>query len=197
MHSLTDCQKKVLETIKEYMTKTGHPPTIPELCQKFKIKWTQGVGKHLQALHQKGHIKKTHQARGIETVDFRGIRPVPVVGEITAGKPILAEENIKGTIAIDEKIIPCRDTFFLKVEGNSMRDAGIYNGDYGLIRQQPLAEEKEIVAVLIENEATIKYFYPEKNKITFKSANPRFKPIIFTYLKTRKKTRQSLESWVK
>lgn len=179
MRPLTGRQRKVLDTIKEYITKTGQSPTIPELCKKLKIKWTQGVAGHLQALDKKGYIKKTHRARGIQIVDFQGIRPVPVVAEITAGKPILAEENIEGTIAMDQKIIPCENTFFLKVKGNSMKNAGINAGDYVLVRQQPLAEEKDIVAVLIENEATIKYFYPEENKITFKPANPEFEPMTF------------------
>ena len=179
MQLLTDRQRKVLETIKEYITKTGRSPTIPELCKKLKIKWTQGVAKHLQALDKKGYIKKNHRARGIQITDFQEIRPVPVIGEITASKPILAEENIQGTIAMDEKIIPCKNTFFLKVKGKSMKKAGINNGDYVLIRQYIEVKEKDIVAVLIGEEATIKYFYPKENEITLKPANPRFKPIIF------------------
>jgi len=161
------------------MTKMGRPPSIQELCQKLKIKSTYGVAKHLQALDKKGYIKKSHRARGIQITDFQGIRPVPVVGEITAGKPILAEENMQGTIAMDEKIIRCENTFFLKVKGTSMKNAGINNGDYVLIRQHVEVKEKDIVAVLIGNKATIKYFYPKENEITLKPANPRFKPIIF------------------
>lgn len=175
MRPLTERQKEVLKAIEEHMTKTGEPPTIKELCRKLKIKWTQGVARHLKALDKKGYIKKSHRARGIEIISFQGIRPVPVVSKIITGKPILAQKNIEGTIAMDEKIIPCKNTFFLKAKGNSMKNAGINDGDYVLIRQHVEVKEKDIVAVLIGDETTIKYFYPKENEII----NPKSKSIIF------------------
>ncbi len=176
--SLTERQRKILQFLKEYTSRSGYPPTLREIARNFRIKWTQGIEKHLGALERKGYIKRSSRARGIEILGFSQGRSIPVVGTIAGGKPILAEENIEKTFALSEDLISGEDSYFLKVEGESMNQAGILGGDYVLVRPQANAERGEIVAVLINNEATIKYFFPERNKVILKSANPAFEPIV-------------------
>jgi len=178
MEGLTERQKQVLGFLKDYTSEKGYPPTISEIARELGLRWTKGVERHLYALEKKGHIKRSSGARAIEITGFSRGRLVPVIGAIAAGKPILAEENIEGTLSLDESLIPDESCFLLVVEGDSMRDAAILNGDYVLVRPQPIAEKGEIIAALIGDEATVKYFSPEKNRVVLKPANPDFEPII-------------------
>ncbi|MCK4926336.1 repressor LexA [Candidatus Aerophobetes bacterium] len=114
----------------------------------------------------------------MEIEGFSRGRSVPVIGTIAAGKPILAEENIERTLTLDKDLAPWKDTYLLKVEGDSMKEAGILDGDYVLVRPQPTAEKREIVAALIQDDATVKYFSSEGNRIVLRSANPDFEDII-------------------
>jgi len=175
---LTERQKRVLEIIKDTIRKSGYPPTEREIAQKLGLKWIKGVQRHIDALKKKGYIKKGKGARAIQLVDFIGVKEIPILGEIAAGRPILAEENIQGYFKLNEDIAPWKDAFLLKVEGDSMREAGIFNRDYVLVKPQAVAKKKDIVVVLLGDEATVKYFYPEKDKIILKPANKEFKPII-------------------
>jgi repressor LexA len=136
------------------------------------------VEKHFQALEKKGYIKRSSGARTLEIEGFSRGRSVPVIGTIAAGKPILAEENIERTLTLDKDLAPWKDTYLLKVEGDSMKEAGILDGDYVLVRPQPTAEKGEIVAALIQDDATVKYFSSEGNRIVLRSANPDFEDII-------------------
>jgi len=175
---LTPRQREVLEFLKEYISERGYPPTLREVAQNLGIKWTKGIEKHLQALEKKGYIKRSSGARSIEILGFSRGRSIPVVGSIAGGKPILAEENIEKTLTLDEDLVPGEGAFFLKVEGESMNQAGILDGDYVLVRPQLLAEKGEIVAVLIGDEATVKYFFPEKSRVVLRPANPDFESLV-------------------
>ncbi len=175
---LTERQKKVFEFLKEHISERGYPPTLREVAQNLGIKWTKGIEKHLQALEKKGYIKRFPGARSIEILGFSRGRSIPVIGTIAGGRPILAEENIEKTLTLDEDLAAGEGTYFLKVEGESMNQAGILDGDYVLVRPQLLAEKGEIVAALIGDEATVKYFFPEENRIVLRPANPDFESLV-------------------
>ena len=177
-NALTERQRQVLDFLKEYISEKGYPPTVREVAQSLGVKWTKGVEKHFQALEKKGYIKRSSGARTLEIEGFSRGRSVPVIGTIAAGKPILAEENIERTLTLDKDLAPWKDTYLLKVEGDSMKEAGILDGDYVLVRPQPTAEKGEIVAALIQDDATVKYFSSEGNRIVLRSANPDFEDII-------------------
>ncbi|MQY69711.1 MAG: repressor LexA [Firmicutes bacterium] len=176
--SLTERQRKILQFLKRYVSRRGYPPTLREIAQNFRIKWTQGIEKHLRALEKKGYIKRSSGARSIEIMEFSQGRSIPVVGTIAGGKPILAEENIEKTFALSKDLLSGKDNYFLKVQGDSMSKAGILDGDYVLVRPQSMAEKGEIVAASIGDEATVKYFFPEKNRVVLKPANSDFKPLV-------------------
>ena len=176
--SLTERQRKILQFLKRYVSRRGYPPTLREIAQNFRIKWTQGIEKHLRALQKKGYIKRSSGARSIEIMGFSQGRSIPVVGTIAGGKPILAEENIEKTFALSKDLLSGKDNYFLKVEGDSMSKAGILDGDYVLVRPQSMAEKGEIVAASIGDEATVKYFFPEKNRVVLKPANSDFEPLV-------------------
>ncbi|TET86540.1 repressor LexA [Candidatus Aerophobetes bacterium] len=176
--SLTERQRKILQFLKRYVSRRGYPPTLREIAQNFRIKWTQGIEKHLRALQKKGYIKRSSGARSIEIMGFSQGRSIPVVGTIAGGKPILAEENIEKTFALSKDLLSGKDNYFLKVQGDSMSKAGILDGDYVLVRPQSMAEKGEIVAASIGDEATVKYFFPEKNRVVLKPANSDFKPLV-------------------
>jgi repressor LexA len=181
MNELTKRQKEVFDFISRTVEENAIPPTIREIGKKFKIKSTNGVRAILSALSRKGYIRrKPLVSRGIEL--FKSVRAnlvsVPLVGRISAGLPVLAVENIEGTIGIDKTLFPGEGIFFLKVNGDSMRDAGILDGDYVLAQQQSIAQKGEIVVALIGDEATVKRYFPEKNKVRLEPANPDYGPII-------------------
>ncbi|MBA7631694.1 LexA repressor [subsurface metagenome] len=176
--SLTERQRKILQFLKRYVSRRGYPPTLREIAQNFRIKWTQGIEKHLRALQKKGYIKRSSGARSIEIMGFSQGRSIPVVGTIAGGKPILAEENIEKTFALSKDLLSGKDNYFLKVQGDSMSKAGILDGDYVLVRPQSMAEKGEVVAASIGDEATVKYFFPEKNRVVLKPANSDFKPLV-------------------
>ncbi|MDP3025670.1 MAG: transcriptional repressor LexA [candidate division Zixibacteria bacterium] len=188
MKELTKRQKEILDFISEMTEKNGFPPTIREIGKKFKIASTNGVRAILSALSVKGYIRrKPLLSRGIEVLrsvssSIGRVKPalvsVPLLGRISAGLPVLAVENVEGSIGIDRTLFPGDGIFFLKVVGNSMRDAGILNGDYVLAQQQNTADKGEIVVAMIGDEATVKRYFPEKNKVRLEPANPEFGPII-------------------
>ena len=178
---LTTRQRDVLDFITGMIQKKGFPPTIREIGEKFNITSTNGVRAILSALDKKGYIKrKPLVSRGIEVL--AQTRPsfvaVPLLGRIAAGLPILAVENIEGTIAVDSSFVTGGDIFSLKVVGDSMKESGIFDGDYVLARMQPSAEKGDIVVAVIGEEATVKRYSPEKNRIRLEPANPVFEPII-------------------
>jgi repressor LexA len=185
---LTERQGEILKFIILNKEKFGYPPSIPEIQRKFSFKSPNAVQDHLEALERKGYISRhAHKARGIEILvhtasnenNRNNALQIPIVGEISAGRPILAQENIEGTIVIDKSIIKnSNGNFALRVKGDSMINAGILDGDYVIVSQQPDAEQGDIIVALIEDEATIKRFYKEKNRIRLQPENDTMEPII-------------------
>lgn len=181
MERLTQRQAQILEFIKESQMERGVSPTIREIMKHFGFKAIGTVQDHLVALIRKGFIKRSSLARSIEVLGIRRsqIIDVPILGAVSAGRPLLAIENIEGYVSIDKDWIGSKEVFALKVKGDSMIGAGIFPLDYAIVRQQNTAQNGEIVVVLINDEATLKRFYKIKNKIILKAENPKVKPIIF------------------
>ena len=183
MEPLTPRQKKVLDFLLQHIRARGYPPTVREIGAHLGISGPKGAKKFLDILERKGYIRRSSGiSRGIEVLQpavQEGLM-VPIVGRIRAGSPILAVENLAGEIAVDPSLSKGQNVFFLKVEGESMIDAHIQDGDYALIRSQPTAENGDIVAVLIGEEATLKKFYRQRDRIILRPANPMMRPIILT-----------------
>lgn len=187
---LTKRQQQIFDFILSNIDKFGYPPTIPEIQHKFSFKSPNAVQSHLEALERKEYIaRRPHKSRGLEILNGKiskdntinaddNITEVPIVGSVSAGMPILAQENIEGSIFVD-KIISRnnRGMFALRIKGTSMVNAGILDGDFVLVHQQPTAEQGEIVVALIGDEATVKRFYRDKNKIKLKPENDTMEPI--------------------
>ena len=184
---LTLRQKQVLNLIRRHLSTDGAPPTIRELREDLALKSLRGVTVHLDALVRKGYIQRSRNARGIRLMreTSREIAPVtpvpvliPVVGRIAAGAPLLAEQHIEERLAVDPRWIPGPGCFAVVVHGDSMINAGISSGDYVVVRPQQEADNGQIVAVLIEGEATVKKFYREKGgRIRLQPENPVLDPI--------------------
>jgi repressor LexA len=187
--NLTKRQEQVLKFIRDHISRKGYPPSFREIGKHHAITSTNGVNSILLALQKKGFIKRsTKISRGIELISPHttvarlgpeAVPEIPILGHIAAGKPIWAEENFAGTIKIDPSFIRHRKNMFaLKVRGDSMIEAGILPNDLLLAEQQATAEAGDIVVALIENEATVKKFYREKDHIRLVSANPAYAPIL-------------------
>jgi repressor LexA len=178
---LTLRQREVLDFISDSIRKRGFPPTLREIGSHFGIRSTNGVNDHLRALEKKGFLHR-------EDLKSRALRPlmtednfveVPVLGKVAAGQPLLAVQNYEDTVKIDRFFIgQNREVFALRIKGDSMIEAGIYDGDYVFIRKQLQATPGEIVVVMIGDEATVKRYYPEGDSIRFQPANATMSPII-------------------
>lgn len=177
-------QIEIYEYIKKHILEKGYPPSVREICDAVGLRSTSTVHGHLNRLQQKGLIKKdATKPRAIElikdTVTKKEIVDIPVIGKITAGQPILAVENIEETFSIPFNFVRSNnDLFILKVSGTSMIDAGILDGDFVIIEKKETASNGEIVAALIENEATLKRFFKEKDHIRLQPENKTMEPII-------------------
>jgi len=177
---ITKRQQEVLEFIRHSVTDQGYPPSLREIGSHLKINGTRAVEKHLNALEKKGYIRKGIGARALEVIGHRTGRAVPIIGRVAAGRPILAEEYIEGNLIIDEKIDRGKDTFFLRVVGESMKDVGILHGDLVLVKPQPDANSGEIVVAMVEGEATVKRLIKKRKSIVLQPENDAFVPIIMT-----------------
>jgi len=185
MENLTPKQAKILEFIRNFQAKRGSSPTLREIMERFKFKAIATVQDYLSSLERKGYIRREKdKARSITIIGLkktlRDIVEVPVLGRVAAGKPILAVENIEGYVAIDKAWAKGNNIFALKVEGDSMIQAGILDKDFVIVKKQPTVENREIACVLIDNEATVKRFYKKKDHIELKPENPKYQPIIVT-----------------
>ncbi len=178
---LTERQRTVLEFIKSQISNHGSSPTIREIGKFMKISSTNGVRMHITALIKKGFLKKNnHIARGLEltTQIAQEIIKVPIVGSVPAGLPSDAIENIEGEIALDASFLPKGDSFSLKVIGESMRGAGILDGDIVMVQKQDVAGQGDIVVALIGDEATVKRYFKEDSHIRLQPENDDFEPIL-------------------
>ncbi len=178
---LTDRQRDVLDFISDSIRKRGYPPTLREIGSHFGIRSTNGVNDHLRALEKKGYLHR-------EDLKSRALRPlvtdedfveIPVLGKVAAGQPLLAVQNYEDTVKIDRFFIgQNREVFALRVKGDSMIEAGIFDGDYVFVRKQLQAATGEIVVAMIGDEATVKRYYPEGDTIRFQPANSAMAPIL-------------------
>ena len=177
---LTDRQKAIFEYIRDKIINQGISPTIREIGLQFNISSTNGVRQHLSALIKKEYLKK-HEfiSRGLElTQRFAAdVGRVKLVGSVPAGSPIDAIENVEGEIALDTSFLPKGESFTLTVKGDSMKDAGIFDGDLVLVQKQQIAQRGEIIVALIGGEATVKRYFPESNKIRLQPENEAYEPI--------------------
>ena len=186
---LTARQEEIYEYIKKYSKENRMPPTVREIGNHFEISSTNGVRSILAALIKKGYLNRAPRlSRGIEIVDTDGSAAetapsntieIPIVDRVAAGTPILAVQNLEGTVTIDRDFLACRsDVFALRVKGDSMINAGIFDGDLIFARQQKSAERGEIIVAQVDNEATVKYYQPLADHIELRPANPKYRPII-------------------
>lgn len=177
-------QHEIYEYIKSSVLSKGYPPSVREICEAVGLKSTSTVHGHLERLEKKGLIKRDPtKPRAIElmkeSVTKREIIDIPIVGKITAGLPILAVENIEDTFSIPINYIKSnKELFILNVSGTSMIEAGIFDGDLAIIEKCNTAENGDIVVALIENEATLKRFFKEKDHIRLQPENSTMKPIL-------------------
>ncbi len=192
MPELTDRQKEVYDFIQARIREWGYPPTVREIGEHLGIRSTNGVADHLKALKKKGYLTNrgmksrtltpVHKSEGPTVVSAlvgRGAGiAVPILGRVAAGEPILAEEDAQGSVVVDSMLLgDGRKVFALKVVGDSMIEDGIFDGDYIFVKKRDSADPGDIVVVIIENEATVKRFYPEGDKIRLQPANARLSPI--------------------
>ena len=179
-----DKQSEIYNFLKAYTENKGYPPSVREICEAVGLKSTSTVHGHLKRLEKKGLIKRDPtKPRALEIVELntskREMLNIPIVGQVTAGLPILATENVEDTFSLPIEFIKHdRDLFMLKVTGNSMIKAGINEGDLAIIEKSESAINGEIVVALIDNEATIKRFFKEEKHIRLQPENDNMDPII-------------------
>src|SRR5262245_59420172 len=183
---LTDRQRAVLDFISRSIERRGYPPTLREIGEHLGIRSTNGVNDHLKALEKKGYLEREDlKSRALRPISAEGAGPtgqmveVPILGRVAAGEPILAIEQAEDTVKVDRFFIGAsREVFALRVKGDSMIEAGIVDGDYIFVKKQLSANRGDIVVAMINDEATVKYFYPESDQIVFRPANQRLQPIV-------------------
>ena len=198
MDNLTERQQAVLNFIKEEILFKGYPPTVREICEAVGLNSPSTVHSHLKTLERKGYIKRdSSKNRALEVVDFDQFKNnqspeyygesfgdkemvnVPMVGVITAGQPILAEENIEDAFPLPLDFLNSnKDLFMLRVKGESMIEAGIMDRDLIVVEKTPTVRNGEIAAVLVDDSATVKYFFREKDYFRLQPANCTMEPII-------------------
>lgn len=192
--SLSGRQQAILDYIIQEIDRKGYPPTVREIGAQMGLTSPASVHAHLLALEKKGYIRRdSSKQRALEVLVPKEDAPsslplqemaremamVPVIGTITAGLPILAEENVEELFPIPIDFLHTKkDTFILKVSGESMIEAGILDGDYIILEKTPVVENGEMAAVLVDDSATVKYFYLEKDHIRLQPANSSMQPII-------------------
>jgi len=183
--TLTGKQLEILEFLKSELYNKGYPPSVREICEAVGLKSTSTVHGHLERLEKKGFIRRNPtKPRAIEILDnsplsiARDLVEVPIVGRVTAGQPILAVENIEDSFPLPADFLRGNDNFILVVKGESMIEAGILDGDYVVVKQQNHANNGDIVVALIEDEATVKRFYREKDHIRLQPENSFMEPIL-------------------
>jgi repressor LexA len=186
-NTLSERQEQILNYIKNEFVNKGYPPTIREICKGIGLNSPSTVHRHINNLVKKGYLRKDPaKPRCIEIVGInidtnsrKNVVDIPIVGKVTAGQPILAHENIETTYPIPSFFIDhCSKYFILKIKGESMINAGILDGDYVLVKQQNIANNGDIVVALIEDEATVKRFFKEKDFIRLQPENSTMVAII-------------------
>lgn len=176
-------EERVFEYIKKQIKHTGYPPSVREICSALGFKSTSSAHQYIWRLAEKGYIsKKDLKTRAIKIVGTESTIALPIVGKVAAGEPILAQENIEDYLSIGESFFKKsaleNDVFILKVQGESMINAGINDGDYIIVSKQKIARNGQIIVAMIDGEATVKTYYREKNFIRLQPENDTIEPII-------------------
>ncbi len=182
---ITAKQQEILEYIKSEILNKGYPPAVREICEAVHLKSTSSVHSHLETLEKNGFIRRDPtKPRAIEIIDDdfnlvrREIISVPVIGSVAAGEPIFAEQNIEGYLPVLPEDMPDGEAFMLRVKGESMVKAGIFDGDRVLVKKQEHVENGDIVVALVDDSATVKTFYREDGHFRLQPENDSMKPII-------------------
>ena len=182
---ITPKQQEILDFIKSEILSKGYPPAVRDICEAVHLKSTSSVHSHLETLEKNGYIRRDPtKPRAIEIMDDsfnlsrREVVNVPMVGTVAAGQPILAQEHIEGYFPIPAEYNPNTDCFMLKVKGESMINAGIFDGDYIMVRQQNVASNGEMIVALVDDSATVKTFYKENGHYRLQPENDSMDPII-------------------
>lgn len=180
-------QLEILEYIKAEILRVGYPPAVREICEAVHLKSTSSVHSHLETLEKNGYIRRDPtKPRAIEIIDEffnptrREMVQVPMIGDVAAGEPLLAEQNIMDYFPIPMDYMPNGETFLLKVRGESMINVGIFDGDFVLVQKKPTASNGEIIVALVEDSATVKTFYKEDGYYRLQPENDALDPIIVT-----------------
>lgn len=178
-------QLEILEYIKSEILNRGYPPAVREICEAVHLKSTSSVHSHLETLEKNGYIRRDPtKPRAIEIVDddFNLVRQeivnVPLIGNVAAGEPIFAEQNIEGYFPLLADDMPSGEAFMLKVKGESMINVGIYDGDHIIVHKQNTARNGDLVVALVDDSATVKTFYKEKGHFRLQPENDTMEPII-------------------
>ena len=182
---ITAKQQEILDYIKDEILKRGYPPAVREICEAVNLKSTSSVHSHLETLEKNGYIRRDPtKPRAIEICDdnFQMVRTemvsLPVVGQVAAGQPILAEENIESYFPVPAEYVPQGESLILNVKGDSMINAGIFSGDQLFVNSCNTARNGEIVVALIGDSATVKTYYKEDGHIRLQPENDSMDPII-------------------
>lgn len=182
---ISDKQKEILEYIKSEILNRGYPPSVRDICEAVHLKSTSSVHSHLETLEKNGYIRRDPtKPRAIEIIDDtfnlsrREVVNVPLLGRVAAGEPLLAVENIETYFPIPAEYMPNDETFMLKVKGESMINAGIFDGDNILVQKQTTASDGDMVVALVEDSATVKTFYKEDDHYRLQPENDNMDPII-------------------
>ncbi len=178
-------EEEILNLLRQGIIENGYPPTVREICAMTGLKSTATVHGYLERLEKKGYIKKAEdKPRAITIINHEDYYAdaveavlVPLVGEVAAGSPILATENIETSYPLPKEMVKESDCFLLRIRGESMIEAGILPGDLVLVRRQNAADNGDIVVALIEDEATVKRFFKEKNQVRLQPENSIMEPI--------------------
>lgn len=182
---ITAKQREILEYIKSQIINKGYPPAVREICEAVNLKSTSSVHSHLETLEKNGYIRRDPtKPRAIEIIDDdfnlarREVVNVPILGTVAAGEPIFAEQNIEGYMPILPEDLSSGESFIVHVHGDSMINAGIFNGDRLIVTKQETAEEGDIIVALVDDSATVKKFYKEDGHIRLQPENDDMDPII-------------------
>ena len=182
MRAITSRQTEVLEYIKTFINTHHFPPTMREISVHFSIS-VKGAYDHVKALEKKGYLRidnnrsRTIEVIGHEEGDREQLIDVPILGNVAAGMPLLAEENLEGMLRVPAEQLGRGTYFALHVQGDSMRDAGIVDGDLAIFRQQQVASNGDIIVAMVEDAVTLKRFFKEKNRVRLQAENPAYPPI--------------------
>lgn len=182
---ISNKQREILEYIKQEILNKGYPPAVREICEAVDLKSTSSVHSHLETLEKNGYIRRDPtKPRAIEIIDDnfnltrREVVNVPLLGRVAAGEPLLAVENIENYFPVPMEFMPNAEAFMLRVKGESMINAGIFDGDQILVQQQSDAQNGDIVVALVDDSATVKTFFKEEDHYRLQPENDTMDPII-------------------